>query len=277
MKRIILILLLLIFIVGCAQEQEPTIEKPTTSESPEVETTEPIAEPSEIQQPTDQEKEESKPIKISSINPNPIDSLSNELIERWSANCKDKATDLEKAQCILDWQEKNIFWCYTHLQETVMPKMFETGYPDCVVDMQFQQMVPGSFPVSKIFDLKLRNNKLFGACYTYAVTYCALARRNGLTCRVIEVEIVTPQTYSASQGDYGAGYCGAAQKSYLDALGLDCEEWKTSDWTINYDHYWAEVLIDGQWQIMERPTWAYQRDTQKYIIDAGRNYINTGW
>lgn len=211
-----------------------------------------------------------------SIN-NPIDKLSNELITKLGANCKSKTTDIEKANCIMDWQEKNIFWCYTHPEISTMPGAFETGYPDCVVDMQFQQQKSGSFPVSKIFEFKQRNNKLFGACYTYATTYCALARWNGLTCRVMEVKIITPQTYSASSGDYNEGYCGAAQKSYLDLLGLNCEEWKKLDWTIDYDHYWAEVFIDGKWKIMEKPIWAYQRDTQKYIIDAGRKYLDTNW
>lgn len=263
MKNSIIILSLLIllsFVSGCVQQQETD------------------AEPSENQQLTIPEKGgETEPIAVSSINPNPLDSLNEDIIQKLGVDCKNKNSDSEKAQCLLDWQEKNIFWCYTHPAETAMPKMFETGYPDCVADMQFQQMVPGSFPVSKIFELKLKNNKLFGACYTYAVTYCALARWNGLTCRVMEVEIITPRTYIAAEGDYGTGYCGAAQKSYLDQLGLDCEEWKKLDWTIDYDHYWAEVLIGGKWQIMEKPAWAYQRDTQKNIIDAGRSYHDTGW
>lgn len=222
--------------------------------------------------PKEEKTEETLP-----INPNPVDELSDSLINKLGADCKSKTTDLEKANCILNWQEKNIFWCYTHPEETVMPNMFETGYPDCVVDMQFQQMKPGSFPVSKIFELKLKNNKLFGACYTYATTYCAIARWNGLKCRVMAVKIITPMDYSASKADYGTGYCGAAQKSYLDALGLDCEEWKTKNWIINEDHYWAEVLIDGQWKIMEKPEWAYMHDTQKHIIDAGRTYGDTKW
>lgn len=208
---------------------------------------------------------------------NPIDELSNGLINRLGASCKDKNTEFEKADCILSWQEKNLFWCYTHPEETVMPNMFETGYPDCVVDMQFQQMMPGSFPASKTMEIKIRNKKIFGACYTYAVTYCAIARWNGLKCRVMESENPAPQKYSASEGDYGQGYCGAAQKSYLDALGLDCEEWKKIDWTIGSDHYWAEVQIGGSWKMMEKPTWAYKRDTQKYIIDSGRKYHDTGW
>ncbi len=264
MRKIILFFVLLILVVGCTKEISQTpLSEPV-----------PIAEQQTLKLDTEIE---TKPETLKPISTNPIDFLSDSLIQKLGADCKSKTLDIEKAHCLLDWQEKNIYWCYTHPQETVMPQMFETGYPDCVVDMQFQQMNPGSFPVSKIFELKLRNNNLFGACYTYAVTYCALARWNGLTCRVMEVKIITPQTYSASSGDYRAGYCGAAQKSYLDALGLDCDEWKTFDWTIDYDHYWAEVLIDGQWQIMEKPTWAYQRDTQKYIIDSGRSYEDTKW
>lgn len=308
MKKIILILILLLFIIGCAKQEAPK-ETSIQTEKPEQEQKQQIANPasvyceeqggkSEIRTNQDGGQtgycikdgkeceewafyrgecsfEEKTVSKI--ISTNPIDELSDEMINKWGANCKDKKTDLEKANCILDWQEKNIFWCYTHPEETVMPNMFETGYPDCVVDMQFQQMVPGSFPVSKIMEIKVRNNKLFGACYTYATTYCAVARWNGLKCKVMESKNPILQGYSAGKGDYGLGYCGAAQKSYLDALGLDCEEWRKIDWVIDSDHYWAEVLIDGSWQIMEKPTWAYKRDTQKYIIDAGRSYKDTKW
>lgn len=264
MKKIILFLVIVILLSGCAK-----VEKTDTQLQTEI-----PSEETQLENVSEEIPEEKTETILST---NPVDKLSDSLVQRWGADCKDKKTDLEKANCIMDWQEKNIFWCYTHPEIATMPGAFESGYPDCVVDMQFQQMVSGSFPVSKIFELKLKNNKLFGACYTYAVTYCALARWNGLTCRVMEVKIITPQTYSASKGDYGIGYCGAAQKSYLDKLGLDCEEWRKLDWTIDYDHYWAEVLIDSKWQIMEKPIWAYKRDTQKYIIDAGRNYQDTGW
>lgn len=219
------------------------------------------------------EKEEKTEIILST---NPVDKLSDSLIQKWGADCKDKKTDLEKANCILDWQEKNIFWCYTHPEETVMPKMFETGYSDCVVDMQFQQMKPGSFPLSKVMEIKMRNGKMFGACYTYAATYCAVARWNGLQCRIMATK-TTIGFYSASQGDYGVGYCGATPKAYLDKLGFDCDEWRKMDWTVDADHYWAEVLIDEKWKMMEKPLWAYMRDTQKNIIDAGKSYGDTGW
>ncbi|MEK6969022.1 MAG: transglutaminase domain-containing protein [Nanoarchaeota archaeon] len=268
MKKIIFILIFVILIVGCSKQisKAPMAESVPLAEQAQAPQTELVSTP-ELKI----ENQESP------STTNPLTVLSDALVQKLGAECKSKTSEMEKANCLLDWQEKNIHWCYTHPEETVMPKMFESGYPDCVVDMQFQQMNPGSFPVSKIFELKLKNSKLFGACYTYAVTYCALARWNGLTCRVMEVQIITPMDYSASGGDYGPDYCGAAPKSYLDALGLDCEEWKVKNWIINYDHYWAEVLIDGQWKIMERPAWAYQRDTQKYIIDAGRNYLDTGW
>lgn len=273
------VIIILVFVAGCTSQtetQETDIETPSSPAgdiAAEQETDKQAAEemPAETAQEPEQKKV-SKPVSA-----NPVDVLSDELVKKLGADCRSKTTDIEKASCLLDWQEKNIFWCYTHPEETAMPKMFEAGYPDCVADMQFQQMVPGSFPVSKAIELKIRNKKVFGACYTYATTYCALARWNGLKCRVMEVKIITPMDYSASGADFGAGYCGAAQKSYLDALGQDCDRWKALNWIIYYDHYWAEVQIDGKWQIMERPTWAYMRDTQKNIIDAGREYKDTGW
>lgn len=308
MKKIILLAVLFVFaffIIGCAKQEIPK-EKPTEKQQ---EQKQQIANPasvyceeqggkSEIRTNADgsqigycikDEKEceewafyrgecsfEEKAIP-KTISTNPIDSLSDEMINKLGANCKDKKTELEKANCILDWQEKNIFWCYTHPETTTMPDCFEKGYPDCVVDMQFQQMKPGSFPVSKIMDIKTRNGKIFGACYTYGTIYCAVARWNGLKCRVMAVKIITPMEYPASKGDFAAGYCGSAPKDFLDKLELDCDEWKKLDWTINYDHYWAEVLINGEWKIMEKPAWAYKRDTQKYIIDAGRSYEDTKW
>ncbi len=316
MKKIIFfcfILLLLIFIIGCAKQETPAETSMPAEEARAEEQKQQIANPASVYcqeqggileirnleegqvgycikegkeceewafyrgECSFAEKTVPETTVPMAISTNPVDILSDEFVSKQGADCRDKKTDLEKANCLLDWQEANIHWCYTHPEETVMPRMFESGYPDCVADMQFQQMAAGSFPVSKAMELKTRKGKIFGACYTYATIYCAFARWNGLKCRVMEVKIITPRTYSASSGDYGPGYCGAAQKSYLDALGLDCDEWKKKDWTIDYDHYWAEVLIEGKWKIMEKPTWAYMRDTQKNIIDAGRDYKDTGW
>lgn len=209
-------------------------------------------------------------------NPNPIDEISDELITRLGADCRNRGSEQAIGSCILDWQEKNIYWCYTHPDKTNFLEMMEEGYPDCVVDMQFQQMKPGSFPISKVMQLKTRNNKMYGACYTYATTYCAAARWNGLTCRVMAVKIISPTTFSTGK-DFAEGYCGAAPKSHLDSLGYSCDEWRKLGWTVDYDHYWAEAQINGEWKIMERPLWAYKQDTQKNIIDAGRSYGDTGW
>lgn len=205
----------------------------------------------------------------------PMDTLTDETIQRWGADCRNKATTLETADCILDWQERNIFWCYTHpeMDVSLYPAMFEQGYTDCVVDMQFNQMSPGSFPVSKVMDIKTRNGKMFGACYTYATTYCAVARWNGLTCRIMIAE----RTPTESIKDMGAEYCGLAPKAYVKKLGLICDEWKTKGWKMDALHYWAEININGEWKIMERPTWAYMHDTQRYIIDAGISYKQAGW
>lgn len=220
--------------------------------------------------------ESSAPLKEEQIAMTPVDVLSEGLINKWGVNCKNKGNVLDIANCILDWQENNIFWCYTNPQAQSYFDYFHPDYPDCVVDMQFQQMVPNSFPVSKIMDVKVRDGKIFGACYTYATTYCAIARWNGLTCRVMEAK-TTILFYLASSGDYASGYCGSVPKNFLVKLGYSCDDWRQKNWTMDADHYWAEVLINGQWKLMERPTWAYQHDTTKYIIQAGRTYVDTGW
>ncbi len=206
----------------------------------------------------------------------PVDIPTDAQISGWGANCKSKGTAEAIAECILDWQAANIVWCYTHPEATSYFDYFSPEYPDCVVDMQFQQMVPNSFPVSKALNLKVRNGKMFGACYTYATTFCAAARWNGLECRVMEAKTAI-SFYSASSGDYAEGYCGSAPKTFLDKLGYGCDEWRKKNWAMDADHYWAEVKINGQWKLKERPTWAYQRDTTKYIINAGRSYGDTGW
>lgn len=208
----------------------------------------------------------------------PIDTLTADLTKKWGVDCRNKKTVAAIASCILDWQEKNIHWCYTNPNATVFAQKFASGYPDCVVDMQFNQMKMGSFPVSKVMQYKLRNGKMFGACYTYATTYCAVARWNGLKCRVMEAKTSAPEFYNAAlKGNYGVGYCGAAQKYYLDKLGLNCETWKKINWLMDADHFWAEVFIGGKWQIMEKPLWAFRNDTTKSIIKTGRRYADTGW
>lgn len=203
----------------------------------------------------------------------PVDNLSDELIQTWGADCTDKGAKEMIAQCILNWQESNFYWCYTHPETNVIPDAFEIGYPDCVVDMQFNQMNLGSFPVSKVMELKVKNKKVFGACYTYATTYCAVARWNGLDCRVISAGDPDME----SNQDLGAGYCGLASKDYIEKLGLNCDEWKGKGWKMQAWHYWAEVLINGQWKRMETSVGEYKADTKKYIIDAGMNYTVLDW
>ncbi len=214
----------------------------------------------------------STPSKLSS----PVDSLTAPLISKWGADCKNKGNEQAIADCILDWQENNIHWCYTNPSATTYFDYFEPDYPDCVVDMQFQQMSPNSFPVSKVMDLKIRSGKIFGACYTYATTYCAVARWNGLKCRVMEAKTAI-SFYSASSGDYAAGYCGSAPQTFLDKLSFSCSEWRKKNWATDADHYWAEIFINGAWKIMEKPLWAYMHDTSKNIIQVGRSYGDTGW
>ncbi|GEM_PF-3996358 len=203
----------------------------------------------------------------------PIDTLGDELIEQWGANCKNKGTEEAIANCILEWQENNFYWCYLYPQETVYPEMFEPEYADCVVDMQFNQMEPGSFPVSKIMELKVRNEKIFGACYTYATAYCAVARWNGLECRVISAG----DPKRESEQNMGEGYCGLAPKDYVENLGLNCEEWSEKTWKMDSLHFWAEVLINGEWKRMETSIGEYMGDTQKYIIDAGMESKILDW
>ncbi len=232
--------------------------------------------PAQEKPPAKSEAPSTSPKTATPKSSNPVDSLSDALIAKWGVNCKSKGSLSAIASCILDWQESSIFWCYIHPEAQSYFDYFSPDYPDCVVDMQFQQMSPGLFPVSKVMELKVRNGKIFGACYTYATTFCAVARWHGLTCRVMEAK-TTLSFYSASSGDYAEGYCGSAPKSFLDKLGQSCEDWRMKDWKMDADHYWAEILIDGQWQIMERPLWAYRQDTTKYIIQAGRNYGDTGW
>ena len=261
------------------EEGAPTGEETEEAASPPAGAGEPRPENSGREEPTSQgetpaESPKTETPEVKSINP--IDVLSDDAVNNWGANCKNKGGPLAIASCLLDWQENNIFWCYTNPDAQTYFDYFSPGYPDCVVDMQFQQMSPGLFPVSKVMELKIRDSKIFGACYTYATTYCALARWHGLACRVMEAK-TTISFYSASSGDYAPGYCGSAPQSFLDKLSQSCSEWKEKNWVMDADHYWAEVLIDGNWQIMERPTWAYRRDTTKYIIQAGRSYGDTGW
>ena len=202
----------------------------------------------------------------------PVDELSAALVEQINADFTDFETDEEIADSILSWEENNLFWCNKDPEASTLEDMFIEGYLDCSVDMQFNQMLAGSFPVSKVLQIKVRNGKTFGQCYTYATVYCAIARWNGLECRVM-VAKKEGQHYG---GDWGTNYCGVAPKTYVEQLGLNCNEWKTKTWHMNTKHYWAEVLIDGEWKVMEKPLWSYGGNTGEHIKQQ-EDYENTDW
>lgn len=204
----------------------------------------------------------------------PIDAISDGMIWKWGAYCKDKETQLERANCVLGWQKDHMFYCGSDPNTGTPNKPFLEGYDDCDIDMQLNEMEPTSFPFSSVMYLKVRKGKLFGQHYTYATSYCAIARWNELECRVVSSKSrISENVYS---GDYGLNYCGIARKSYVELLGLDCNEWKNKTWAAGPAYYWAEVLIDGEWKVVEQKPWKYGEGAEKEFKQFG-NYVVLDW
>lgn len=309
MKKILLVLSLLVLIVGCTQK----VVEETPEEQPETQIANPASvyceeqggtleirtaadgsqsgycklkdgteceewayfrgecpvkeEPSQVEEtPEVITQEPTGPIKIADINPNPVDTLTDAVIKKWGVDCKKETTDLAKATCVLNWQKQKMHFCVRGREGP--------NYDDCNMDMEFNEVVPGSFPVSKIMEIKVRDNEVFGECFTFATTYCAIARWNGLKCRVMTAKTIVQDV----EEDWGEWYCGtdpedALLRDNFNKLNYDCEEWKSLTWSESTLHYWAEVLIGDEWQAMEDSEWSYNNVPGKLSFKGK----DTGW
>ena len=173
----------------------------------------------------------------------------------------------EIADAIKKWQEDT--WFYASGL---------AGYEDASDPIRWNYFLPGIYSSADIVREQVKDERIYGICFDYAVVYCSIAQYYGLEARVVN-SISKP-----SDSDPGIIHTtGMAPEEYerlkikLDNLGLRydydvvqlvAEETST--------HYWAEVKIDGQWVIKDATQKATGNDTKRDFIDKD-DYEITDW
>jgi len=206
----------------------------------------------------------------------PIDILSREELADLEIDSGQIKDPLKRAYSILAWQEEHIFYCSKPEAERAFPDIFIKGYQDCDEDALMNEMVLGSFPTSRVLKKKVKNGKIYGQSYTFATTYCAIARSLDLRCRVMATKSCSTDRTLHGWIWHGPGYCGLVERKFVRANNLKCLEWFKQDYRTGPKHYWAEVMIGNQIYQMTRNGWRYGQDGEEELINEG-DFQNTGW
>ncbi len=178
-----------------------------------------------------------------------------------------KGTPREIADAIMKWQEDN--WFYASGAK---------GYENVSDPIRWNYFLPGIFTSLDIIRERVKDGKIYGICFDYAVSYCSIANYYGLETRVVN-SISKPSSSNPNIGHTK----GMSKEEYdrlkikLDRIGakyqyeairLVAEETPT--------HYWAEVKIDGQWVIKDATQKATGNDTYADFINA-KDFEITSW
>lgn len=176
-------------------------------------------------------------------------------------------TQEEIAEAIFKWQEDT--WIYASSM---------IDYPDVSDPIRWNYFLPGIFTSRNIIHEQVRDGKIYGVCFSYAITFCSIAEYYGLETRVMN-SISKP---SDTNPDIGFT-TGMSPDEYdrlkikLDAAGLDyayeavrlvAEETPS--------HYWAEVKINGEWVVQDATQKITGNDTKTDFIDKN-DFEITDW
>lgn len=125
---------------------------------------------------------------------------------------------------------------------------------DCSDIIRANYVLPGLFTSQDMIQTRQQDGKVYGICFDYAVIYCSIAEHYGLECRVVN-SISKP---SERPGTYVPITTGMSEEEYKRWN----EQLKTKGIDYDYDvlrliaretpgHYWAEVNLDGEWEVMD--------------------------
>ena len=196
----------------------------------------------------------------------PVSEFAADDIELLGVDCQGGPREI--ADCILAWQEKEMFYCSP-----------DQATPDCTDPIRMNYVLPGLYSSEELIRERQSGGSVYGICFDFAAIYCSIARYYGLDCRVVN-SISKP---SEREGTYVVVTKGMAEEEYqrwkpeLDKEGLDypyevlrliAEE--------TPGHYWAEVKLDGEWVIRDGTRAAVGGDTQSEYKDTGDFQI-TDW
>lgn len=172
----------------------------------------------------------------------PVSELNENDIQSLNINCS--GSNNEIADCILNWQRNNLL--YTGGSAKLK---------DAVDPIRWNYFLPGIYTSHDIlFNKRNSDNKIYGICFDYAITYCSIADYYGLECRIMN-SLSKPSDGISS---YSLPTTGLAEEEYnrlkirLDELGLDYPYEAVR--LVAYEtpsHYWAEVRLNSEWVVKD--------------------------
>ena len=243
-------------------------------------TTQPVENTSQdiVTAPTDEEVETETPIATKEIVPtateteklwqasSPIAEFTDEDIEYLGIECS--GSDLEIAQCIKEWEENNILFCVSPSGEDLTLT--------CSALVETNEILPGILTSKDVIYNQLFDGQINGLCLDYAATYCSIAEYYGLECRIVRSDTKFCEEVKCDPDEVEPSYDQLTFNFFIKPI-LDRNNLPFSLEAINsvtedtWAHYWAEVLIDGEWEFMD----ASARDTaQRY---AGNGVVVVDW
>jgi hypothetical protein len=229
MRKLITIIFVAMFLVGCTQEVEP-----------EVEVEQPVDQSNQKEDDTTDENNTEEGF----VATDPFVALSDDVLQSIEASGFE-GTESEIASKILDWQNQYMYYIG---DPNIQP---DISYP-----MRWNFIMPGVYPVSEMVEeRRTDDDKIYGLCWDYASIYASIANSYGLEVRVTalkkymsdinpSIDASTKEGLAVEEYDllnnkiskFGAEYT----YSQIDRVAR--ETWV---------HYRAEVKIDGAWVAMD--------------------------
>ena len=182
----------------------------------------------------------------------PIAQFTDEDIDYLGIQCT--GDDAEIADCIKEWQEDNILFCVSPSGEDITPT--------CSALIETNEILPGILTSKDVIYNQLYEGKINGLCMDYAATYCSIAEYYGIQCRIVRSNHRYCEEVNCDEEEATPGYDQLSYTFFIKPL-LDKHELPFTLESINsvaedtWAHYWAEVLIDDEWEFMD----ASARDT----------------
>ncbi|MFA5332911.1 MAG: transglutaminase domain-containing protein [Candidatus Nanoarchaeia archaeon] len=194
----------------------------------------------------------------------PVSNFNDEEIIFLGVNCGGSEQDI--AECIKDWQVSNM--------------TYDASQPDSSYSIRWNYAFPGLYPSSEIIKEKVKDGKIYGTCFDFAIIYCSIANYYNLTCRVVN-SITKPSDNNPSLLDMATGL---GPEEYDDLII------KLNSKGLNYtyelvrqimketpEHYWAEVNLNGEWVVFDATNVLVEgSDTKTNYIDIN-DYETSVW
>lgn len=245
--RLLFVVVLSSLLISCSStaSSEAVISEPVEEESAEL-TDVPAEEPSEETIPTEEE--------TTWTASSPVVEFTDEDIAYLGIACS--GSDEEIANCIEDWQRENFEFCIDSSGEDTIP--------ECSLFLEYNEILPGILTTKDVIYDKMIDGKIAGICLDYAAVYCSVAEYHGLECRLMRsTNHFCDEVYCDEEDLPGwelIDYLVIEPLLIENDLNFSLEAFNfVSEDT--WAHYWAEVLIDGEWEFRD----ASARDTaQRY-------------